>query len=283
MKKNVLFFIMIAFTMLSLTSCYQYVEPRHVGIKVKTMGNNKGVKPELLEVGRYWIGYNWELYTYPTSITIYPFTHDSIEGSPIDESIKFQDKDGLACSVDIAISAYVNKQKVSDVFQNYGGEMIEIIKNYVRQDVCNNFISFSSKYAAEELYSTRKMEMLTYVINNVKDKYNPNGVILDDIAYKSDIRLPEKLKTAINDKIEATQLALKAEAQIQQSTAEANKMIATARGEYVRDSLKAEANILLSKSLTPLLVTHQAYERWNGQPSTYSGNGSPLPLILQSK
>lgn len=140
-----------------------------------------------------------------------------------------------------------------------------------------------SPYWSIEKYITRKMEMLAYVINKVKDKYCPNGVILDDIAYKSDIRLPEKLKTAINDKIEATQLALKAEAQIQQSTAEANKMIATARGEYVRDSLKAEANILLSKSLTPLLVTMKAYERWNGEPSMYSGNGSPLPLILQSK
>lgn len=75
------------------------------------------------------------------------------------------------------------------------------------------------------------MDMLNFVKDNVSTKYEANGVILDDISYRSDIRLPEKLKEAINDKIEATQLALKTEAQIQQTEAEAKKVIAQARGE----------------------------------------------------
>jgi hypothetical protein len=44
---------MFLIAMVGLTSCFQHVEPRRVGIKVKTMGNNKGVQPVTLPVGRY--------------------------------------------------------------------------------------------------------------------------------------------------------------------------------------------------------------------------------------
>ena len=57
--------LMLVVVAFSSTSCFKHVEPRQVGIKVKTMGDNKGIQPVTLEVGRYWIGPYWDLYTYP--------------------------------------------------------------------------------------------------------------------------------------------------------------------------------------------------------------------------
>lgn len=150
MKKSYLIGLLLLAT-ISMTSCFQHVPPRNVGIKVKTLGDNKGVKPEVLSVGRYWIGVYWDLYTYPTNITMYPFTAGSDEGSPIDEAMKFQDKDGLALSCDIAVSAHVNPELVSVAFQTYGGDMENIIKVYIKQALLSNFINFASSYSAEQI------------------------------------------------------------------------------------------------------------------------------------
>lgn len=265
----------------TMTSCWQHVPPRTVGIKVQTMGNNKGVQPEILTVGRYWVGMYWDLYTYPTNETIYPFTSTADEGSPTDESMKFQDKDGLALSCDVAVSAHVDPEKVPVAFQAYGGDMENIIKTYVKQTLLSNFIDFASQYSAEQIYSNKKMEMLNYVKKKVTDKYSETGVVITDVAYKSEIRLPDQVMRAINDKIEAGQTALKTQAQIQQTEFEAKKVVAQAQGVYEAKLLEAKGNVALANSISEVLIRYRAFEKWNGVSPVYSGNGSPLPMILK--
>lgn len=281
--KKIFYLGLLLLATVSMTSCFQHVPPRNVGIKVKTLGDNKGVKPEVLQVGRYWIGAYWDLYTYPTNVTIYPFTAGNDEGSPVDEAMKFQDKDGLALSCDVAVSAHINPDLAPTAFQTYGGDMEGIIKTYVRQDLLNNFISYASTKKAEDLYSTEKMNMLEFVKKNVTNKYAPTGVVIVDVAYKSDIRLPQNVMDAINAKIEATQTALKAEAKVQQSIAEAKQVAATAEGAYQAKLLEAKGNIALSNSITPALVQYELAKRWNGVSPVYSGTGSALPTFNVNK
>jgi regulator of protease activity HflC (stomatin/prohibitin superfamily) len=279
MKSKLLIGLLLLATV-SLTSCWKGVPPRNVGIKVKTMGQNKGVEPVTLSVGKYWIGINWTLYTYPTNQTIYPFTATADEGSPTDESMKFQDKDGLPLSCDIAASAHVDPKLVTVAFQTYGGDMENIIKTYMKQDLLSGFINYASSYTSEQLYSVKKMEMLLFVQKIITDKFAPTGVVLDGLAYKSEIRLPEKVLQAINDKIEATQTALKTQAQIQQTTYEAQKVAAKAEGEYQAKLLEAKGNKALSESITPALTSYILANKWNGVSPIYSGSGSVLPPLF---
>jgi regulator of protease activity HflC (stomatin/prohibitin superfamily) len=276
MKKYLIIGLLLL-SAVSMTSCWKHVPPRSVGIKVKVLGDNKGVKPEVLPVGRYWVGAYWDLYTYPTNIHIYPFTAGSDEGSPIDEAMKFQDKDGLALSCDIAVSAHVNPDMVPITFQAYGGDMENIIKTNVKQTLLSNFINYASQYSAEQIYSTKKMEMLIFVKQQVTTKFAETGVIINDVEYKSEIRLPDKVMQAINDKIEATQTALKTQAQIQQAEFEAKKVAAQAQGVYDAKVLEAKGNIALSNSISSSLVQYELAKRWNGVSPIYSGNGSVLP------
>jgi regulator of protease activity HflC (stomatin/prohibitin superfamily) len=278
-RSNLIFGILLLITV-SLTSCWSHVPPRNVGIMVKTLGNNKGVKPEVLGVGRYWVGAYWDLYTYPTNITMYPFTADSEEGSTSDEAMKFQDKDGLSLSCDVALSAHVNPDMVPTTFQTYGGDMENIIKTNVKQALLSNFINYSSQYTAEQIYSSKKMEMLQFVKKAVTDKFAPNGVNIIDVEYKSEIRLPDNVLKAINDKIEAAQTALKTQAQIQQSTFEAQKVAAAAQGVYEAKLLEAKGNRALSESITPALTSYILANKWNGVSPIYSGSGSVLPPLF---
>jgi regulator of protease activity HflC (stomatin/prohibitin superfamily) len=280
MKKYLIGLLLLATVSMTMTSCFKHVPPRNVGIKVKVLGDNKGVQPITLGVGRWWIGAYWDLYTYPTNITLYPFTANPNEGSKDDESMRFQDKDGLQLSCDVAVSAQVDPNLVTTTFQTYGGDMENIIRTYVRQDLQNAFIAFSSKLSAEQLYSTEKMNMLSYVTKSLSEKYAKTGVIVTDVAYKSDIRLPKEVMDAITSKIEAGQQAMKTQTQILQSEAEAKKVAAKAEGEYQAKLLEAKGNIALANSITPALTSYLLAQKWNGVSPIYSGSGSVLPPIF---
>ena len=53
MKKFLILVLMLVG--IAIMSCSR-VEPGYVGVKVKTLGQNKGVEPVVLGVGRYWMG-----------------------------------------------------------------------------------------------------------------------------------------------------------------------------------------------------------------------------------
>ena len=283
--KRVTLISMFLIAMVGLTSCFQHVEPRSVGIKVKTMGNNKGVQPITLPVGRYWIGAYWKLYTYPTNIHIYPFTASKDEGSEANEEMRFQDKDGLQLGCDVAVSAQVDPALVPVTFQTYGGDMETIIKSYVRQDLQSGFIAYASTHQAVELYSDKKMEMLTFVNKAISEKFKPTGVIITDVAYKSDIRLPDNVRESINEKIKATQIALQKEQEVMQAEADAKKTVAKADGDskaiLMMAKAQAQANELLSNSITATLVNYELAKKWNGVTPIYSGQGSVLPPLFK--
>lgn len=284
MKKATLI-SMFLIAMITMTSCFQHVEPRSVGIKIKTMGNNKGVQPVTLPVGRYWIGAFWKLYTYPTNIHIYPFTASKDEGSESNEEMRFQDKDGLQLGCDVAVSAQVDPALVPVTFQTYGGDMETIIKSYVKQDLQSGFIAYASTHQAVELYSDKKMEMLAYVSKAVSEKFKPTGVIITDLSYKSDIRLPDNVRESINEKIKATQIALQKEQEVMQAEADAKKTVAKADGDskaiLMMAKAQAQANELLSNSITSTLVNYELAKKWNGVTPIYSGQGSVLPPLFK--
>ena len=93
------------------TACSK-VPAGYVGVKVNLYGTSKGVQAEELAVGRYWIGMNEELYTFPTFTQNYVWTRSSTEGSPNDESISFQTNEGVVVNTDVGISYHINSKKV---------------------------------------------------------------------------------------------------------------------------------------------------------------------------
>ncbi|TON81215.1 transposase, partial [Vibrio parahaemolyticus] len=56
-----------------MTGCSK-ITAGHVGIKVNLLGGDKGVQAEEVGVGRYWVGVNEELYSFPTFSQNYVWT-----------------------------------------------------------------------------------------------------------------------------------------------------------------------------------------------------------------
>lgn len=264
------------------TSCDR-VDPGFVGVKVKTLGQNKGVEPEVLGTGRYWMGMYYDLYQYPTYMSIYSFTLDETEGSPVDEAFRFQSIEGITCNVDLAISAHADPILAAKLFTTYRKDMESIIKENLRQDVANYFIRYASNLRVDQLYSKEKMDMIAKAKEDLTAKVAPTGIVVDDISYKSDIRFPQEVSDAIIGKIKAVQEATKKENELASAEADAKKLAAAAQGEYEKTILEAKANEALSRSITPSLIQYELAKRWNGVSPIYSGNGAVLPPVFSTK
>jgi regulator of protease activity HflC (stomatin/prohibitin superfamily) len=273
------FFVLGALVLMALflAGCnILWVPPGEVGIVVNQLGSNKGVESTPLTTGRYNIGAYHSGYLYPTYMKQYAFTKTPTEGAPADESFQFQTKEGVQVDVDIAVQAAADPALVATLFQTYRVKMEDILYTYVRQDLRELFIKYSSGLGVDDLYGTGKNAMLASVDADLKALYKPRGLIIESVSYLSAIRFPETITDSIQAKQKAQQDALAAENQVATAKAQAQQVVEKARGD-------AEANRLLTESLSSQILQKMAIEKWNGQLPTVTGSGGTPFINIPNK
>lgn len=262
----------------TLVACDK-VPAGNVGVKVYLLGGDKGVDSEELGVGRYWIGFNEELYLFPTFMQNYEWTADSRSGSETDESLTFQTADGNTANADVGISYSIDPNRVTDIYQMYRRGVDEITDTFLRNMVRDSLVRLASVKNIEYVYGAGKAELIAAVEADVAAQVGPIGINIDKIYWLGEIRLPEEIKASINAKNAATQKAQQRLNEVQQSKAEADKKIEEARGEAESilrvAEAQAKANKILAESITSDLVQYRALEKWDGKlPTTMLPNGS---------
>lgn len=272
------------------TSCSK-VEAGYVGVKVYLLGGSKGVDSEALGVGRYWIGWNEDLFLFPTFQQTVVWTREATEGSRNDESFTFQTKEGLSVNADVGMSYSIDPTKVSVLFQRYRKGVAEITQVYLRSVVRDALVKAASMRGVESIYGEGKSEMIDEVKSVVAEKMKDVGINIDYVSFVGDLRLPDNVIQSINAKIEATQRAQQRENELREAKAEAEKKIAQAKGEAEALIAKAEgeakailleaeaqstANKSLAASITTELVQYNTVKTWDGVLPLYTGTATPL-------
>jgi len=286
--KNVLLVAVVG--MMALTGCSR-VEPGNVGIKVNLLGSSKGVNAEELGVGRYFIGPNTQLYTFPTFQQNIVWTKSAAEGSENDESITFQTVEGMSCNADIGLAYHLQADKIADIFQKYRKGIDEITDIYIRNVVRDAVNEVSSTLEVEAIYGRGKADFIDSVEANVKAQLTPDGIIIDKISLIGNIRIPSQVTAALNSKLEAGQRATQRETELREAQAQAAKDVAIQEGKSKQQIIlananaealltearaQAQANRLLAQSLTANLVRYEQIQKWNGVLPQVSGGGTPL-------
>lgn len=283
--KSTLIMLLVGFvTAFSFVSCSK-VPAGNVGIKFYLLGSSKGVDFEPLTPGRYYIGWNEELYLFPTQTQNYVWTATDDPGSESNEQLVFQDKDGMELSADIGVTYRIDPSKVPVIFEKYKKGINEITDLFLRNMVRDALVKRSSKLESSYMYGEGRGDLIEDVQKDVQNQVADLGIIVEKIYWIGSIRLPETIKTAINAKIKATQTAEQRENELRETEAESKKVIAKAEGE-AESILKvaraqAEANRLLSASLTPQIIDYEKVKKWNGVNSQVVGSGSGLILNLK--
>jgi regulator of protease activity HflC (stomatin/prohibitin superfamily) len=267
----------------SITGCSK-VPAGNVGIKFYLLGGSKGVDTETLKPGRYWIGMNEELYLFPTFTQTVVWTNETIGGDSTDESIKFQDKDGLRASANIGITYSLEADKVPELFQKYRKGIDEITDIYLRRLVQDHFVRAAATRSIEDMYGSGKDKLLKDVQVSVSGATSPLGIRIENLYATDAFSLPPEIQASITNKQKATQVAQQKENELRAAQADAEKQRATAQGEADSRLLlaRAEAEAIRIKSdalkNNPALIELEAVQRWNGVLPTFNGGGA-VPFI----
>jgi regulator of protease activity HflC (stomatin/prohibitin superfamily) len=282
MKNNVKRILLGIFLLAMVAAC-ERVPAGNVGVKVYLLGGDKGVDSEEVGPGRYWIGLNEELYVFPTFTQNYVWTQDPTEGSQNNESLSFQTVEGMTVNADVGISYAIQSDKVSTIFQKYRKGVDEITDIYLRNMVRDALVIAVSDKPISSVYGAGKTKIIAQVERIVREQVDPLGITVERIYWAGELRLPPTVIASLNAKIEATQKAQQRRNEVETAKAEADKLIEKARGEAVsiklRAEAEAEANNLVSKSLTPVLLQYEAIKAWDGVMPRFTGGSGPLPFI----
>lgn len=200
-----------------------------------------------------------------------------IREKQIDEDMTVLSSNGLNIKVDVTVRVNPDYTNIGDLHEKFGPQYIESL---VRPEVRSSVRKVIGQFSPEELYSTKRNEVQSLIQEDLKENLGSNYIELRATLIRN-IELPDKVRSAIETKIEAEQKALKYDYILQQERKEAERKIIEAEA-------KAESNRILSASLTDKILQDKGIEATlqlanspNSKVIVVGGDGgNGLPLIL---
>jgi len=213
------------------------------------------------------------------------WTKANDEGSPTDESVTFNSSEGAMVNTDIALSYQMDPEKIPNIFVNLRQDADYITHTYMRGKARDALNRLSSEVKVTEIFGSGKQKLLLDTKKELERELGDLGFKIDMIAFIGQMRVDPIVEQSINMTISASQKAIEAQNKVLQSKAEADQKIEDARGEAESISLvakaKADANRLLTESLSPPLLQYEALQRWDGILPKVTGESIPFIQIAE--
>jgi regulator of protease activity HflC (stomatin/prohibitin superfamily) len=166
----------------------------------------------------------------------------------------------------IALNYHLDPDEVNTVWQEVG-------KNYnariIAPSIQEAVKAVTAKFTAEELITKREVVKEQIKIN-LAERLLERNILVDEFNI-IDFSFSDAFNNAIEAKVTAEQLKLKAERDLERIKIEADQKIAEAQGKA--QAIRIEAQALRSN---PQVVELRWIEKWNGQVPQYWGEASPF-------
>lgn len=196
----------------------------------------------------------------------------------INEAMNVLSSDGLQINTDVSIWYRPLTEEVGYLHDQIG-------PNYLDKVVIPSLRSASrsviGRYTPLEIYSTKREGIQGEIFSEMEKLLTNKHVTIEQVLIRS-IVLPDRIKTAIEDKLKQEQENQKYEFKLAIAQKEAERQRIEAEG-------KASANRILSASLNPLILKEKGIEatlRLSESPNAkiiVLGDKDGLPLILSDK
>ena len=197
---------------------------------------------------------------------------DNNGGTPEGPQITVQDADGVSSNIDIALRYSIKPDSVTEIYKQFRDE--ETFKtSFIEQDIRSVVRLVPNKYSTIDLL-TKRGDVEADILKALESRWAEDGVTVDSISLQ-EIRVPESVRDSY---------ATAQQAQINVETEKANLEAETvkAQQEVVKAQASADANRLLTQSLTPE-VLQQHYIDALGEGTIYVVPEGSTPLIQTTK
>lgn len=166
----------------------------------------------------------------------------------------------------IALNYHPAPDSVNKIWQDVGKNYnIRIIAPSIQEAVKATI----AKFTAEELI-TRREEVKEQIKENLAKRLLENSIVVDGFNI-IDFSFSEAFNIAIEAKVTAEQLKLKAERDLERIKIEKEQKISEAEGKA--RAIQIEAQALMAN---PKVVELRWIEKWDGKTPTYWGGASPF-------
>lgn len=191
------------------------------------------------------------------------------------EKMKVLSSNGLQIDIDISIWFRPDVSKLAQLHQEKGERYKDIILKPAMRSAMRSVVG---RYAPEEIYSSKRDAIQSEIMDETMAILSSQYIIMER-ALVRDIALPPTIKTAIEKKLKQEQESLEYEFKLNKQKKEAERLRIEAVG-------KAEANRILSASLTDKILREKGIEATlklsesNNSKVIVVGNSEGMPLIL---
>lgn len=211
----------------------------------------------------------------------YTMTHQSKDNDDEynhDEAMSTLTSDGLTVTMEVTVWYKINESEAPIIYKNIG---VDYENSVVRPSVRSTFRDISVGYPAIEIYSTKREEFVSKIsiqlISLLKDK----GINLEKVLLR-DVRLPDKVREAIDSKIAMEQESQKMVYVLQKERQEAERKEIEAKGINTFQTI-------VSSGISEQLLKWKAIEvaeklvYSNNSKIIMLGDKSGLPIMLSDK
>jgi regulator of protease activity HflC (stomatin/prohibitin superfamily) len=170
---------------------------------------------------------------------------------------------------------HIDPAFVNDLYQKVGLDFADKVIDPAFNDFVKEVVP---SYPIGEILPKRE-EIRQTAMKKLGENLAKYHIIVDDI-YFANIRFSPEYEKAIEAKQVAQQQVETQKQILAQREIEAQQKVATAKGDaeaiFVVAQEQAKANEILSRALTPILVSYKSIERWNGILPQVSGGAIPF-------
>jgi regulator of protease activity HflC (stomatin/prohibitin superfamily) len=256
------------------TSCIIQIDAGQVGVK-KLFGN---VQNDVLNSGLHVINPLMEVERMDIKTQNYTMSAVRDEGfKQGDDGIRVLTSDGLEVSIDLTVLYKVLPSQAPDIIRETGIDYTDkIVRPLTRTKIRDNAVY----YEAVALYSTKRDEFQQRIFNGIEQDFKKRGLVLEQLLVRN-ITLPQSVKTAIEQKINAEQEAQKMQFVLQKERQEADRKRIEAQGI-------ADYQHIISESLTDKQLQYEQIKAMKELAASANakmiimGKGA-APIILDGK
>jgi prohibitin 2 len=261
-----------------MPSMFVYINPGNVGIVIHKLGG--GVDRHPLGQGLHFRNpLTTGIEEYPVFMQTLVLTRGSTEGSTANDEINVNSVEGQPVSLDVSLSFELDASKAPNLYTTFRTDIEHIQHGYVKQSIRQALQEVVGSEPIADMLGPKKAEVVARAQNLIASRLAPYGFMVKQFTI-NEIRAPAEVMQAINTKNVMQQQALTAQNELQKNmyNAQGDSIRASGRAKAIltEAQAQAEANHLLSQSITPTLVQYEMTKKWNGQMPQVTGGATPL-------
>jgi regulator of protease activity HflC (stomatin/prohibitin superfamily) len=268
----------IILLLLLIPNTVTYVNPGYVGIVIHRAGG--GVDPKPLGPGLHMRNpLTTGIEEYPIFMQTLVLTKGPTEGSASNDEINVNSKEGQPLSLDVSMSFEIDADKAPYLYTSFRRDIESIQHTYVKQTIRQVLQEVIGNEEIAAVIGPKKAEAVNEAQRRIAAALAPYGFVVKQFTI-NELRAPDAVIQAINQKNVMQQQALTAQNELQKNQFQAQgdsiKAAGRAKAILTEAEAQARANELLSRSITGTLVQYEMAKRWNGQMPQVSGSAMPM-------